>query len=125
MRDDYFGAFRKCDTQRPKYAVVSDDIYDPNSQQYELRLVQATQQYLQYKPAETMPVIWADEETSALQAQLSVAIVDYVQQATTRFITGDMSIDNDWDAYVDALKGMNLDQYVQYYVDGYNAAKAK
>ena len=72
-----------------------------------------------------MPVIWADEETSALQAQLSVVIVDYVQQATTRFITGDMSIDTDWDAYVDALKGMNLDQYVQYYVDGYNAAKAK
>ena len=125
MRDNVFTAFGKTDTQRSKYAVVSDDIYDPNSQQYELRLIQATQQYLQYKPEETMPVIWADAETSALQAQLSVAIVDYVQQATTRFITGDMSIDDDWDSYVASLEAMNLAQYVQYYVDGYNAAKAK
>ena len=116
---------RKCDTQRTKYAVVSEDIYSSDTQPYELRLTRATQEYLQYMPDETMPVIWADEETAALQSQLSVTIVDYVKQATTRFITGDMSIDNDWDAYVDALNGMNLAQYVKYYEDGYAAAKAK
>jgi putative aldouronate transport system substrate-binding protein len=125
MRDNYFGTLRKTDTQRPKYAVISDDIYDPNSQQYELRLVQATNEYLKYKPEETLPVIWADKEAAEQHAQLSVAIVEYVKQATTRFITGDMNIDTEWDAYVSALNGMGLEQYVQYYIDGYNAAKAK
>lgn len=125
MRNNYFDAFRKCDTQRTKYAVMSEDIYSSDTQPYELRLTRATQEYLKYKPSETMPIIWADEETAALHSQLSVTIVDYVKQATTRFITGDMSIDNDWDAYVDSLNAMNLAQYVKYYEDGYAAAKAK
>ena len=123
---DYtFPPFIKCDTQRPKYAVVSDDIYDPNSQQYELRLIQATNQYLQYKPEELMPVIWVDADAADRNNQLRVAVVDYVMQATTRFITGDMNLDSEWDDYCKALDTMGLADYLKYFEDGYADANKK
>ena len=56
---------------------------------------------------------------------LSGTMTGYVKQATTSFITGDMRIDNDWDACAGALKAVNFDWYVHYYVDSCNAANAK
>ena len=40
----------------------------------------------------------------------------------TRFITGDMDLDTEWDSYAKALDDMNLAKYVQYYQDGIDAA---
>lgn len=56
---------------------------------------------------------------------LSGTMTGYVKQATTSFITGDIRIDNDWDACVDALKAVNFDWYVHCCVDGCNDTKAK
>ena len=72
-----------------------------------------------------MPVIWADQDASEENAQLRVIITDYVNQAMTRFITGDMDLETEWDSYVQALEGMNLETYIKYFQDGYAAAKAK
>lgn len=85
----------------------------------------ASKAYEPYFPAETMPVIWAEKDAAEENAQLRVIITDYVNQAMTRFITGDMNLDTEWDSYVKALDNMNLATYIKYFEDGYAAAQAK
>ena len=124
VRIDYFDPFRyMSDTARTKYWVGSDDIYKNDSASYERRLYEASKAYEPYFPKETMPVIWADQAVAEEHVQLMVMIRDYVNQAMTRFITGDMDLDTEWDSYVKALDDMNLAKYVQYYQDGIDAAK--
>ncbi|WP_102191458.1 extracellular solute-binding protein [Microbacterium aurantiacum] len=48
------------------------------------------------------------EQTSLLQTQLS----DAVQAATAGFITGQRSIEDDWDAYVSEIEGLGADQLI-------------
>lgn len=125
LRDNLFLPFRFSDTARTKYWVGDGDIYDNSTSNYENRLYQASMEFVPYLPEETMPVIWATQDEAEAHARIRVTITDYVKQATTRFITGDMNLETEWDAYVAALEGMSLDAYMQYYQDGYAAAKAK
>lgn len=48
------------------------------------------------------------EQTSLLQTQLT----DAVQAATAGFITGQRSIDDDWDSYVTEMEGLGADQLI-------------
>ena len=126
LRDNVWDPWRQfCDTARTKYWIGNGDIYENSSSSYEYRLYLASKAFEPYFPAETMPVIWADKDAAEENAQLKVIITDYVKQAMTRFITGDMNLDTEWDAYVEALNNMNLATYVKYFEDGYAAAKAK
>jgi putative aldouronate transport system substrate-binding protein len=54
------------------------------------------------------------EQTSLLQTQLT----DAVHAATAAFITGQRSIDSDWDAYVAEIEGLGSAQLI----DTYNTA---
>src|SRR5690606_30519951 len=51
------------------------------------------------------------EQTTLLQTQLT----DAVKAATAGFISGQKSIDSDWDAYVTQMKGLGADQLVDTY----------
>ena len=73
----------------------------------------------------SIPAIWADQDEAELQSQLQVSIVNEVKQATTRFITGDLNLDTDWDSYVEGLQNLGLADYVAYYQKGVDAANAK
>lgn len=126
LRDNVWDPWRTyCDTARTKYWIGSGDIYENSSSSYEYRLYLASKAYEPYFPEETMPVIWANKDAAEENTQLKVIITDYVKQAMTRFITGDMNLDTEWDSYVKALDDMNLAAYVKYFEDGYAAAKAK
>lgn len=126
VRDNEFKPFCMNDEKRTKFAIITDDIYNPDSQVYELRLNQATMAYIdQLEPMETLPVIWADPDDAEIHAQLQVSIVNEVKQATTRFITGDMDLETQWDAYVAGVENLGLEDYVAYYQKGYDDAMAK
>ena len=121
-----FDPFCMNDEKRTKFAIITDDIYNPDSQVYELRLNKATMAYIdQLGPMETLPVIWADQDAAETHAQLQVSIVNEVKQATTRFITGDLNLDTQWDSYVAGMQNLGLDEYVAYYQNAYDAAMAK
>ena len=121
-----FTPFCMNDEKRTKFAIITDDIYNPDSQVYELRLNKATMAYIdQLGPMETLPVIWADQDAAETHAQLQVSIVNEVKQATTRFITGDLNLDTQWDSYVAGMQNLGLDEYVAYYQNAYDAAMAK
>ena len=126
VRDNEFDPFHMSDETRTMFAVPSDDIYDPGTFSYELRLNKATMEYIDtLGPMETLPVIWADQDAAELQAQLQVSIVNEVKQATTRFITGDLDLDTQWDSYVKGVENLGLADYVAYYQNGYDAAMSK
>lgn len=57
------------------------------------------------------------EQTSLLQTQLT----DAVHAATAAFITGQRSIDSDWDAYVAEIEGLGSTQLI----DTFNTALAR
>ena len=51
-----------------------------------------------------------------------------MNQATVQFITGDLTIDTDWDNYITTLKNMGVEDYLKIYQEQYdnymaNAAK--
>lgn len=103
-------------------ADVNGDIFDPAN--YGVRLAKATQAYVPYFPEEVIVPYKFDQATSEELATMKVSIVNYVQQATTRFITGDMSIENDWDDYLKALENLNVKRYVEIHQKGYDELKA-
>lgn len=46
-------------------------------------------------------------------------IEDYVEQMEAQFITGKASIENDWTEYIDTLKDMGVEEYIQIHADAY------
>ena len=46
-------------------------------------------------------------------------ITTYVQEMYIQFITGQASLDTDWESYVNGLNGMGLETATQYMADAY------
>jgi putative aldouronate transport system substrate-binding protein len=40
-------------------------------------------------------------------------VVDYTNESIIRFVTGDLNIDRDWDDYINQLKNIGLDRYLE------------
>ena len=98
------------------------DIFDPAN--YEVRLAQATMAYVPFFPAQSVFPYRFDAETSEELATLMVAIRNHVLQGTTRFIVGDLCLDNDWESYVRGLDNLNVARYVEIHQLGFEAMRA-
>jgi putative aldouronate transport system substrate-binding protein len=59
----------------------------------------------------------SDESTA--YNDIMVDILVYVEETMAQFITGEKSLD-DWDAYVDQVKSMNIDDCIQYKQSAYD-----
>lgn len=105
--------------------VVPEDVYSPDG--YERRLLIASQAYDPYKPDESTlfpsEKLWPNDETSADLADLQTNIANYVTQAQAEFVTGQRDINDDaaWQAYLDDLNGLGVEQYLQMQQDLYEA----
>jgi putative aldouronate transport system substrate-binding protein len=66
------------------------------------------------------PLYFTSDQLGELN-DLSKTINDYLKEMTARFITGDANLDKEWNTYLEKLKGMNIDRYLQIYQDTYNA----
>ncbi|WP_342774716.1 extracellular solute-binding protein [Paenibacillus dokdonensis] len=64
------------------------------------------------------PFTYTKDETERMTV-LRADIETYVKEMTTKFITGGASF-NEWDSYVNTLKKMGLDEYMEIYKAGYN-----
>ena len=62
------------------------------------------------KDAVTALSALADKEKNRAEKKI---IQDYVQDSTLRFATGDLSIEQDWDAYLNDLKMMGLEHFLE------------
>ncbi len=115
---DADGAIR-CDTaeMREGEGVENPDL------NVEAVLYRAAQVYHEYAAdvATIVPNMPYTETQSKQIAEYALSVGAYANSATIRFITGDMDIEADWDAYLAELKKMDVDGYVKVMQDAYDS----
>jgi putative aldouronate transport system substrate-binding protein len=101
--------------------VTSDDIYTQAG--YERRLQQATDLYAGKESPDLFPfwALWPDPAVADEQALMKQNITDYINSSALAFVTGSMSLDTDWDAYVEGLNGLGLARYLELNQAAYDA----
>ena len=68
------------------------------------------------------------EDQSKKISEYTVSVGAYANSATIRFITGDLNIDTDWEAYLAEMQKMDVDGYIaimQEAYDNYSASLVK
>lgn len=80
---------------------------------------------LQYAPHyqeeyRTIPPLKFQSEEEEDLALLTVSLESYLSQAKVSFITGESSLDADWDAYVQTIQAMGMDEVIEYYQTAYD-----
>ncbi|WP_144023789.1 extracellular solute-binding protein [Paenibacillus sp. FSL H8-0548] len=93
--------------------VQGTDIYD--SANYERRLYQATLQYQGHEPKELFPLwaIWIDNAEVDEASILQTNIKSYIEQNALQFITGNKSLEKDWDNYLKGLQDLKINRYLE------------
>lgn len=76
--------------------------------------------YEGHQPKEFLPDIYILQENLDEMAQLKGPLLDYVEQSAAKFITGALDINKDWDSYVDSLKKLKYDRYVEILQSAYD-----
>lgn len=108
---------------RESFAVPQDPLGNGG---YEYRLYLATQKYEKYQPKEMYPIsIFMDPQDADAANQLRTTINAYVKTSMVEFIIGRKNLNNDWDAYVKGLDGLNLPQYMKIYQKAYDSVYKK
>ncbi|MDQ6421471.1 extracellular solute-binding protein [Paenibacillus sp. LHD-117] len=93
--------------------VQGADIYAPDG--YERRLMEATKLYDGHEPEQALAVesLWIQPEAADEINFLQLHIRNYIEESALQFITGNKQLDKDWEAYVNGLRKLNADRYVQ------------
>lgn len=102
--------------------VQGTDINDPAN--YERKLYEATKLYEGHEPKELFPFwsIWVDPAQSDEMSMLQTNIRNYIEQSALQFVTGNKDLDKDWDSYVQGLKDLKLDRYLEILQAAYDAS---
>ncbi len=64
-------------------------------------------------------VYFEDDQQKSINV-LNADIASYVDEMIARFITGDSSIENEWDSYLATLRQMGVEELIQIYTDKFN-----
>jgi len=71
----------------------------------------------------TVDKLWAPTFTATEARELSALATDldtYVEEMRLKFMTGDADIQTEWDGFVERLKAMGMDRYMEIYAGAYN-----
>lgn len=72
-----------------------------------------------------LPDLYFSESDAEEIALLKTTILDYVNESVVRFITGDLSVDNDWDSYLEELHVLDVDRYLEMMQNAYDQSGFK
>lgn len=87
----------------------------------EQALYEATMElYKPYATAKTIPetLMFETDKVSEV-GQLKETLNAYVEESMSKFVTGVLSIENDWDAYLAELNKIGLERYLSLYQEAY------
>lgn len=76
------------------------------------------------KYVQTLPALYFNDEDQERIAELLVPLQDYVAGCESKFITGEMSIENDFDTFVETLESYGVQELVEIYNRYYDSYKA-
>jgi putative aldouronate transport system substrate-binding protein len=94
-------------------ASIAADQNEMTPAGYELRLYKATEKYEGYQPAEVLPAaLFINEADLTDYGLIQTNIKKYVEENAYKFITGNKSLDKDWESYVKGLKKLETDRYL-------------
>lgn len=87
---------------------------------------QETKKYVTYVDEKVIvpPLILSDQQSQEI-LDIQKSIQDYVDEMTIGFITGDSSLDSDWDNYVKSIEDMNLKRYLEILQEAYEVRYEK
>ncbi len=86
-------------------------LYDETNAKYDVGIV----------PDQVFPPVFMTKQQSSQFAQLRTTIGDFVAEYNARFITGDLDIEEDWNAYVKELDKIGVERYVRIAQEAYDA----
>ncbi|WP_054025244.1 extracellular solute-binding protein [Bacillus sp. FJAT-28004] len=103
--------------------VAGKDIYAPDG--YERRLIEATLLYEGHEPAEVFPVwtTWVDPALTDEAGMLHTNLINYINQSTLQFITGNLDLDKDWTSYVSRLENMQIGRFIEIMQKAYDQSR--
>jgi putative aldouronate transport system substrate-binding protein len=85
--------------------ALSDDPFE-----LEYVLWSAKNVYEPFRQENVVPPIFYTYDESRRYAELNKLIIEYVEQSIARFVTGDMSLETDWESYLSTLESMGLEE---------------
>jgi putative aldouronate transport system substrate-binding protein len=65
------------------------------------------------KSGEYVPSLNFTEDELNQINEIQTTLKTYVKESKTRFVTGDMNIDKDWDAYIKEINNIGLDKFLK------------
>jgi putative aldouronate transport system substrate-binding protein len=124
------GGYRKIDTSVLASAVQEqydwNNLFPQSLPKYDpdggYRVLEEVPMYREKEPAdarydpyltETIPPFWATNEEATRLSDLQTAISAYVRQKRAEWISGQSSIDADWDTYLRQLERLQVREYVE------------
>lgn len=83
----------------------------------------AAELYSQYSPKDEsiVPNLVFEGQDAQTISEGTITIGGYVDQAMVQFITGELSTETDWDAYIEQLKAMGVENFLNIYQTYYDA----
>lgn len=98
------------DTPQRRYSGI-DDPENPSAGKI---LIDAALLYDPYAAPNNLPDIsWADKDVSQKVSEYQTAFKEYILTASTQFIVGELSLEDDWDSYLANLETMGLSEYLE------------
>ncbi|MDR1540037.1 MAG: extracellular solute-binding protein [Clostridiales bacterium] len=123
----YIGPTNGTTEVRQMWSPMPDDLY--TAEAYETRLTIETQKMLQYFYPEYLPrnieIYIEDPEEASYFNELRLTLRELIKTNAAQFITGDKSLDSDWDSFVNELKQYQMDKYVELYQQYFEIYKSQ
>lgn len=116
------GLFDQTAEFRAQTSARPEDLYASDA--YEARLFDETMKVVEYFYPEYLPkkaIFLEDDLEAETFATLKTSLQEYVRTSVAQFITGELSIEKDWDSYVDTLQNYGVDQYIELYQKAFDA----
>jgi len=96
-----------------KYAFFAAENADPtNPADFYVEIARYILTEMQYTTKDPITGLVYNEREQAIMDEFHSTIISYVQESYARFVTGDLSIDRDWDRYVGEFGRMSLSNVI-------------
>lgn len=96
----------------PHFLPIGFEYIQDNPLYDEKKVLEET--YEPYLTETVLPSFWVDLDSVDKFADISTSITDYFEQQQAMFVTGELDVDDDaaWQAYVDGIKALGLEDWL-------------
>ena len=108
----------------PKGGLFSDIGNQLNDTTFEYSVGCTEESILEFYPDEVWPAFLGTAEEIDELATFAGDIVTFIDESRPKFLSGQWNFDSDWDAYVNQIKNMKVDRYLEIKQAQYDRYKA-